>query len=45
MFFALCVIALAMVFRCSPMGFGGIFVVFGCFIVFVSCHKFLRLEF
>jgi hypothetical protein len=37
-FFALCVIALAMVFGGGAMRFGGILVMFGCLIVFVFGH-------
>ena len=36
MLFGLCVIALAVMFRGSAVGLGSIFVMFGCFIVFVS---------
>lgn len=38
MLLALCVIALAVVFGRSAMGFGSALVVFGCFVVFVSSH-------
>jgi hypothetical protein len=38
MLFGLCVIALAVMFRGSAVGLGSIFVMFGCFIVFVSSH-------
>jgi hypothetical protein len=37
-FFALGVVAFAMMFRRGAVGFGGILVVFGCFIMFVSSH-------
>jgi hypothetical protein len=35
---ALCVIALAVVFGRSAVGFGSALVMFGCFVVFVSSH-------
>jgi hypothetical protein len=37
-FFALRVIALAMMFSGAAVGFGGVLVMFGCFIVFVFGH-------
>jgi hypothetical protein len=37
---ALCVIALAVVFGRSAVGFGSTLVMFGCFVVFVSSHWF-----
>jgi hypothetical protein len=36
--FALCVIALAVMFRGSAVGLSRIFMMLGCFIVFVSSH-------
>jgi hypothetical protein len=38
MLLTLCMVALAMMFGCSAMGFSGILVMFGCFIVFVFGH-------
>jgi high-affinity Fe2+/Pb2+ permease len=39
MLFGLCVIALAVMFGGSAVGLGSTFVVFSCFIVFVSSHR------
>jgi hypothetical protein len=38
MFFALCMVAFAMMFGSSAVGFGSILMMFGCFIVLVSSH-------
>jgi hypothetical protein len=38
MFFALCVVAFAVMFGCRAMRLSGILVVLGCLIVFVSSH-------
>lgn len=44
-FFALCVVAFAMMLCRSAMGLGGILVMFRRLVVFVSSHCFLRLMF